>query len=61
MVVPLGQQHDTGEKPTVMLYTYIKRHAGTPDNKNKNILSIEAYNHIIILYTVNDRASTFIQ
>ena len=30
---------NTGEKPTVMLYTYIKRHAGAPDqNKNKNIL-----------------------
>ena len=32
MVVTLGQQYNTGEKPTVMLYTYyiISRHAGTP-------------------------------
>ena len=30
MVVTLGQQYNTGEKPTVMLYTYINRHAGTP-------------------------------
>ena len=38
MVVTLGQQHNTGEKPTVMLYTtYINRHEGTPDKKNKNI------------------------
>ena len=37
MIVTLGQQYNTGEKPTVMLYTYyiiINRHAGTPD-KNK--------------------------
>ena len=29
-----SNQYNTGEKPTVMLYTYINRHAGTPD-KNK--------------------------
>ena len=26
MVVTLGQQYNIGEKPTVMLYTYINRH-----------------------------------
>ena len=31
MVVILGQQYNVGEKPTVILYTYIDRHAGTPD------------------------------
>ena len=30
MVGPLGQQYNIGEKPTVVLYTYIDRHAGTP-------------------------------
>ena len=40
MVVTLGQQCNTGEKPTVMLYTYINRHAGTPDKtKTKDIFS----------------------
>ena len=35
MVVTLVQQYnDVGEKPTVILYTYINRHAGT-SNKNK--------------------------
>ena len=29
MVVTLGQQYNIGEKPTVILYTYINRHAGT--------------------------------
>jgi len=33
MVVPLGQQYNIGEKPTVILYTYIKRHAGTPQKQ----------------------------
>ena len=31
----LGQQHDVGEKPTVILYTYIIRHAGTPEETVK--------------------------
>ena len=36
MVVTLGQQYNVGEKPTVILYTYIiNRHAGTPDKKRK--------------------------
>ena len=35
MVVTLGQHYNTGEKPTVILYTYINRHAGTPDKKKK--------------------------
>ena len=33
MVVTLGQQHNIGEKPTVILYSYINRHAGTPDKQ----------------------------
>ena len=35
VVTFLGQQYNTGEKPTVILYTYINRHAGTPDKKQK--------------------------
>ena len=34
MVVTLGQQYN-GEKPTVTLYIYINRRAGTPDKKQK--------------------------
>ena len=34
MVVTLGRQYHAGEKPTVILCTYIvDRHAGTPENK----------------------------
>ena len=35
MVVILGQQYNVGEKPAVILYTYVNRHAGTPDKKQK--------------------------
>ena len=35
MVVTLGQQYNFGEKSTVILYTYINRHAGTPNKKQK--------------------------
>ena len=37
MVVTLGQQYNIGEKPTVILYTYIiiNRHAGTPEKQRK--------------------------
>ena len=30
MAVTLGQQYNVGEKPTVILFTYINRHAGIP-------------------------------
>ena len=62
MVVTLGQQHNTGEKPTVViLYAYINRHIGTPDNnkKKKNILKTKQ--NIFILIYSNNSASTLIQ
>ena len=32
----IGQQYNTREKPTVLLYTYIiNRHAGTPEKQQK--------------------------
>ena len=37
MEITLGQPHNVGEKPTVILplYTYINRHAGTPEKTVK--------------------------
>ena len=35
MEITLGQQYNVGEKPTVILYTYINRHAGTPEKTIK--------------------------
>ena len=31
--ITLGQQYNVGEKPIVILYTYINRHAGTPEKQ----------------------------
>ena len=35
VVATLGQQYNIGEKLTVILYTYIDRHAGPPNKKSK--------------------------
>ena len=35
MTVTLGQQYNIGEKPTVILYTYINRHVGTPEKQRR--------------------------
>ena len=40
MEITLGKQYNVGEKSTVILYTYINRYAGTPENcyiKSTNI------------------------
>ena len=53
MVVTSGQQYYVGDKPTVILYTYIKkRHAGTPDKhqKQKQCCSTSS-NMIVIIYS----------
>ena len=46
VIVTLGQQYNVGEKPTVILYTFIKRLAGTPDKTvTKGTMSLD-YNSI---------------
>ena len=53
MVVTLGQQYNVGDKPTVILYTYITRHAGTPDKKQKTQqkqCSSTSSNMVVIIY-----------
>ena len=48
MVVRLGQQYNVGEKPTVLLYIYINRHAGTlliKKTRTKDTMSLD-YNSI---------------
>ena len=39
MVVTLGQQYNVGEKPTVILYTYIN-HQAQPPNITQHITSV---------------------
>ena len=49
MIVTLGQQHNVGEKPTVILYTYINRHAGTPEKQRKKQKQNKTC-YIVIIY-----------
>ena len=50
LIVTLGQQYNTGKKPTVALYTNTNRHAGTPD-KNKTTFLVD-FNCITSLFLV---------
>ena len=48
MTVTLGQQYNIGEKPTVILYTYINRHAGTPEKQRRQ--KSTSSNMVVIIY-----------
>ena len=50
MVVTLGQQYNIGEKPTVILYTFIYRHVGTPEEQRKQKHCSTSSNMIVIIY-----------
>ena len=50
MVVTLGQQYNIGEKPTVILYTYINRHAGTPEKQRRQ----NSTSSNIIIFSLNN-------
>ena len=54
MVITLGQQYNVGEKPTVILYTYINRHAGTPTKGKTKQYNKDKYNTIIETRTAED-------
>ena len=49
MQTTLGQQYNVGEKPTVILYIYINRHAGTPENQRQ--CSTPSHMVVVILRT----------
>ena len=65
MVITLGQQYNVEEKPTVILYTCISRHAGTPDKKQKqsrnNVVYLILFMVVIIYYHIGykDKATTW--
>ena len=62
MVVTLGQQYNVGEKPTVILYTYINRHAGTLEKQQKQKQCSTSSNMVVIIYCYigcKDKATTW--
>ena len=46
--VTVGQQYNIGEKPTVIPYTYINRHAGTPEKQRRQ--KSTSSNMVVIIY-----------
>ena len=50
MEITLGQQYNVGEKPTVILYSYINRHAGTPEKQRQ--CSTPSHMVVIIYYYI---------
>ena len=48
MTVTLGQQYNIGEKSTVILYTYINRHVGTPEKQRRQ--KSTSSNMLVIIY-----------
>ena len=49
MVVRLGQQYNIGEKTTVILYTYVNRHAGTPEKQLKQKHCSTSSNMVVVI------------
>ena len=53
MQIKFGQQYNVGEKPTVILYIYINRHVGTPENiKNKRQYNTPS-DMVVVIYGVH--------
>ena len=52
MEITLGQQYNVGEKPTVILYTNINRHAGTPVKTKQRQCSTPSHMVVIIYYYI---------
>ena len=50
MVVTLGQQYNVGEKPTVILYTYINHHAEPPNIIKQNTLFYIVKRVVVLKY-----------
>ena len=55
-VTTSGRQYNIGEKPSVILYTYINLHAGTHQNHNPFYLRVLLdYSVVIWSYTVLEK------
>ena len=57
-----SQQYNVGDKPTVTLYTYINRHAGTPDKHQTQKQCSTSSNMVVVVYCYigcKDKATTW--
>ena len=58
MVVTLGQQYNVGERPTLILYTLINRHAGPPNTTNTKDYTLHNKKVVIIYDSIGLGLST---
>ena len=59
MQITLGPQHNLGEKPTVILYIYINRHAGTPEKHSKQTQrQCSIPSHMVVVIYITEAIST---
>ena len=49
-VTTSGQQYNIGDKPSVILYTYINLHSGTP--KPQSFLSVQKFRTTVVLIVI---------
>ena len=49
MVVTLGQQYNVGEKPTVILHTYVNRHVQPPNIATQKTM-LYIFKRVVIIY-----------
>ena len=50
-VTTSGQQYNIGEKPSVILYTYIDLHAGTPKPQSFLSVGVPDYSIIVVIWS----------
>ena len=59
MQITLGQEYNVGEKPTVILYIYINRHAGTPEKTLKtNQRQCSTPSHMVVVIYITKAINT---
>ena len=58
MQIPLGPQYNVEEKPTVILYIYINRHAGTPEKHKKQTRDCSTPSHMVVVIYITKAINT---
>ena len=59
MQITFGQQYIVGEKPTVILYIYINRHAGTPEKHYKKTQrQCSTPSHMVVVIDITKAINT---
>ena len=58
MQITLGPQYNVGEKPTVILYIYINRHADTTKTLETNQRQCSTPSHMVVVIYITKAINT---